>query len=703
MTATTVWAVPETAGGIADYAARLWPGVVDSLGTHGGRGLDPIIFDGGRERERFAALDQLVACAATVIHVHHEYGLFGRKLPGLYHWPAWLAELRRRLPDARVVATAHTVLDPSFRYDAVGPWPRRLIAPVANRTYVPRCRELWGPRTWRDLDAVVVHSDLQADHLRAAQARRVTVIPLFVPAPDAHPAPDRPAATATVAADVITNVPRDAPVIVVFGFLSAEKGQDIAVRALSMLTSGQGRRAHLVLAGASRRGSDRPYARHCRSLAQDLGVGGRVHITGFVPPEQIAALMVRATVVLAPFRRTSGSASIPEAFAHSAPVIASDLPLNVELNRRVAGCVDLFRVDDAGHCAERLDVLLNDEPLRGAMSAGAARYAAKYSLAGAAHAHVDLYRSLGAEHSTARISAIVLNYNRADDTLKCAASLSQLVMVRHPDVELTVRVVDNGSTDGSVQRLREGLVSANLLESPTNAGFAAGNNVGVLDALEHGADIVWLLNNDTEVEPDALDAILDAFQRAPHIGAVGTTVRTPPKGSGPVQAVGGGRVWPWLGRSRLNTEGGRLDYLSGASLALRGDALRDAGLLDEGFFFYWEDVDLSWRLRSAGWRLAVADGAVVWHSESGTVGAASPRHREYALRSLVRFARKHSPIPLIPAGVGLVDVVARDLLKRRWVNLPAAVRGWRDGWRQSDLSERYDRARLAVTGPGAPR
>ncbi|MGD8375000.1 MAG: glycosyltransferase family 2 protein [Acidobacteriota bacterium] len=274
------------------------------------------------------------------------------------------------------------------------------------------------------------------------------------------------------------------------------------------------------------------------------------------------------------------------------------------------------------------------------------------------------------------VHVVILNWNRWELTLDCLRSLAAL-----DPAPGKIWVVDNGSTDGSVRHLRESGLAPNLLENPRNLGHAAGCNRAVLRALEEDAGFVWLLNNDTAVEPGCLGALLRRAREDPAIGAVGSVLRHPGV-SGRIQAWGGGRVGRWTGWARhVRGPGRRLDYLTGASVLIRSEALRAVGLLDEGFFFFWDDTDLGFRLRRGGWRLAVAADAVVRHRESATIGPRTADRARLFADGMVRFFRRHARLPLLPATGGLVQQLARAVWHgsgRQWAG---TWRGWFEGWR----------------------
>ncbi len=114
---------------------------------------------------------------------------------------------------------------------------------------------------------------------------------------------------------------------------------------------------------------------------------------------------------------------------------------------------------------------------------------------------------------------ILLNWNGWKDTVECVESCRKL---SYPDVRIVI--VDNGSTDGSETRLRERFPDLELIQTGANLGFAGGNNVGIRYALEKGAEYVWLLNNDTIADAEALSALVQAAEDDQTVGMVGSKI-----------------------------------------------------------------------------------------------------------------------------------------------------------------------------------
>jgi GT2 family glycosyltransferase len=262
-----------------------------------------------------------------------------------------------------------------------------------------------------------------------------------------------------------------------------------------------------------------------------------------------------------------------------------------------------------------------------------------------------------------RVHIILLNWNGWRDTAQCISSLGRM-----QSADARIVVVDNGSTDNSVERLKALHPEIGIVETGRNLGFAAGCNVGIRQAVSLGADYIWLLNNDTIVSPEALYALIAKAESDARLGAVGSAVYAMDKPH-QLQAWGGGYVNFWLGRSRhfvQSVPDEKIDFLTGASLFLRRSALLALGLLDEGFFMYWEDADYCFRLRKEGWKLGVAGESKIWHRGSASVGKASSRLDAYFNTSAARFFRKHAPMPRLSLWSGVTLRLTKRALLGDW-------------------------------------
>jgi GT2 family glycosyltransferase len=235
------------------------------------------------------------------------------------------------------------------------------------------------------------------------------------------------------------------------------------------------------------------------------------------------------------------------------------------------------------------------------------------------------------------VFCVVINWNGWRDTVACVESL-----VAQEYSPLRILIVDNGSTDESVMRIRTRFPEIEVLQAGSNRGFAAGANVGIRYALERGADFVWLLNNDVVAPPDTLCRLLAAAAEA-RTGLVGTVLRYMDRPT-EIQAWGGGSIVRWLGFVRHFQAPAALGpdtFLTFASVLLRREMLEEVGLLDEGYFMYFEDSDLCFRARGAGWQLAVAAGTAVLHKEGGSGARKSARLDRIVTASGLRFLGRY--------------------------------------------------------------
>lgn len=273
------------------------------------------------------------------------------------------------------------------------------------------------------------------------------------------------------------------------------------------------------------------------------------------------------------------------------------------------------------------------------------------------------------------VYCIIVNWNGWQDTVECLASLE-----RQDYARLRVVVVDNHSTNDSVPQLTARYPNLVLLQSPANAGFSGGNNIGIQHALAAGADFVWLLNNDTVAPPDTASKLVAKALSAPDAGAIGSVLYymdAPER----VQAWGGGRFSLWHGGNTHFSAPGKFGegtFLTAASLLLRTEALLDVGLLDQMFFMYCEDVDFSFRLRGAGWDIIVAEETAVLHKENASTGRKSPLMDRYSTASVVHLLKRYSSAPAISVCLHLAAKLLNRLRRFEWLRLKAVVQGLRD-------------------------
>lgn len=226
--------------------------------------------------------------------------------------------------------------------------------------------------------------------------------------------------------------------------------------------------------------------------------------------------------------------------------------------------------------------------------------------------------------SAPHVAVVVLSWNGRDDTLACLASLAE------QDYEpLTAIVVDNASTDGTAEAVRERFPEAQLVVAEWNRGFAGGNNLGLERAQELGADHVLVLNNDTELEPGAIAALVGEAARRPDAGSLGAKL---------VFADDPGLIWfagatfdprrGYNGRVEgyRERDDGRFDAVReidracGAAMLVPRPVLDEVGGFDEQLGVAYNDVDLCLRLRARGLRNVWTPFAELYHFESVSRG-----------------------------------------------------------------------------------
>jgi glycosyltransferase involved in cell wall biosynthesis len=353
--------------GIATYSQGLWPAVQKELQL---ADIESILVP----LEELARLEDI---KPDLIHWQHEYGLFGGKNPPFYRFPNLLRALRKKLPGTKHVATAHNVVSEDYRFSLQHPKWQLPLKFVANAFLLPWLRSYWGLKTWGGFNSVIVHSSLQKKAVQAAGCSNICVIPHYVPAvPKKEPI--------RVSSD-------RAPVIIIFGFIARDKGYDLLIEAFAECIANLPSSARLIIAGSVRTKQQEVYAASCHSRARALGIDKQVEWTGFIPESEVHALYRRATLVVAPFRTTTGSGSLAQALAHGSPVLASDLPLNREIVDRVPGSLAFFKTEDPTSCAEEIMRLLNSPLELAQLSNNALRYAAECSPERIAAMHMKFY------------------------------------------------------------------------------------------------------------------------------------------------------------------------------------------------------------------------------------------------------------------------------------------------------------------------
>lgn len=267
-----------------------------------------------------------------------------------------------------------------------------------------------------------------------------------------------------------------------------------------------------------------------------------------------------------------------------------------------------------------------------------------------------------------KVVTVILNTNRRADTLACLGSLLPGTYKNH-----SVLVLDNHSEDGSVEAIRAAYPEVEIVGLSENHGYAGNNNVGIDAALARGAGWVFVLNEDTVVSAGCVATLVQAGESNPTIGIVGPMVYHHDE-PGIIQSAGG-RIGPrWqslhLGqnepdRSQFTTPH-LVDWVSGCAIMVRREVIRQVGMLDPRYFYYWEETEWCLRARRAGWLVVHVPQAKIWHKGVQRDYRPSPSVTYYATRNrLLTMAKHHASLA---AWAGAVTELGRTLTS--WTVLP---------------------------------
>lgn len=248
--------------------------------------------------------------------------------------------------------------------------------------------------------------------------------------------------------------------------------------------------------------------------------------------------------------------------------------------------------------------------------------------------------------STIDLSIIIVNWNTCDLLAGCLQS----IFATAGNLSLEVWVVDNASHDGSVAMMRTRFPQVHIIENQTNVGFATANNQAIPQTT---GSFVLLLNSDTLVQPNALQAIVEFMRTHPRAGIVGANVinadgspqrcfdRFPTLLSESIRACGLDSRFSLGLPPAMNEQAIATDWVLGAALTVRREALLQVGLFDPEYFMYSEEIDLCYRVKRAGWDNFVLPSARIVHlgGESTKQIAAAMKAQLYL--SKVRYFRKH--------------------------------------------------------------
>lgn len=293
-----------------------------------------------------------------------------------------------------------------------------------------------------------------------------------------------------------------------------------------------------------------------------------------------------------------------------------------------------------------------------------------------------------------RVFVVILTWNHKDVTAECLKSVLDLNYQ-----PLEVVVVDNHSLDGTPDLIRHRFPGVKLLVCNDNRGFAEGMNRGITYALEHGAEQVFILNNDTVLPPDLLVHLVKAsqesrnqdvgifvpkiccFEDKKRIWAAGARWRKFP----PIVTMIGFKS---VDRPQYNKPR-QIEFATGCALLVRRQVFEHVGLFDPAFFMYHEDYDFCQRVRSKKYKILYVPSACLWHRVSTSTGEGSPQKWYYLAQSTVLFYHRYFEHPRPTLALISMWVFLRELIKGKISFFPHYWRGLQSGFeKQAVLREK---------------
>jgi GT2 family glycosyltransferase len=298
------------------------------------------------------------------------------------------------------------------------------------------------------------------------------------------------------------------------------------------------------------------------------------------------------------------------------------------------------------------------------------------------------FRGLELLSSKATICVVIINYHSQTLVNDC---LNHLNSLQREDLEYLI--VDNSEhpdTDKIKSKHRDVLI----YRSNRNLGFAGGCNIGLRHAIQNRNRYVLLLNPDTRFEQDFIAPLLATLETIPHAGMAGplifedTALRRPWQGIGRLNWWLGGPIQRWK-KSRYDyIEPMDVPFLSGCALLLRLEAVKSAGLMDERYFLYFEDIDYSRRLICCGWRVILVPKAQILHAHSSTIGRHSRVQVYFLSRNRIwltrRWAHLHQFVVFMLVNTLVkIPVMAMSFgfVWRRPKLISAYLKGFVEGWK----------------------
>lgn len=241
------------------------------------------------------------------------------------------------------------------------------------------------------------------------------------------------------------------------------------------------------------------------------------------------------------------------------------------------------------------------------------------------------------------IIIVILNTNRREDTL---AALESVERNSYPNFKIIV--LDNASTDGSKEAIRQHYPAVQVVSLEDNLGYAGNNNAGIEIAIQQGADWILILNEDTILAQDCLSILISEACKYEHVGILGPLVYHFDEKK-VIQTAGGkmNDLWDAWHVGQNEQDHGQyvtprqVDWISGCAILVRKKVFDQIGLLDAGFFYYWEETEFCLRARLNDWDILQVPAAKIWHKGVQRDYRPGPNVTYYNTRNHLLMMKKH--------------------------------------------------------------
>ncbi len=263
-----------------------------------------------------------------------------------------------------------------------------------------------------------------------------------------------------------------------------------------------------------------------------------------------------------------------------------------------------------------------------------------------------------------KVGIVILNWNGFSNTSACLESIKK---ADHRDVDSSVIIVDNASSDDSIKQIKKNYPDIHIVENHANLGFSQGNNVGIHRALSLGSKYIFLLNNDTIIDKNTIARLVNGAEInnagivAPKIyfqaGYEYHETRYAAKDRGKVIWYAGG-VIDWKncygihlgvdevdrGETKWNQE--RItDFASGCAMLVKKEVFEKVGYFDKKYYLYYEDLDFNVRVKKMGYTIRYFPGSFLWHKNASSSGYSGSELQDYYIsRNRLLFGMRFAPL-----------------------------------------------------------